>query len=111
MRVELQRIDNDFQFKALGTAGVPVHIDAANKIGGHDAGARPVELLLMGTGGCSAIDVILILRKQKQELKDIRLVIESKRQERETISVFTDINLHFILRGELDEKKVGSSIL
>ncbi len=110
MKVELQRIDQDFHFKALGAAGVPVHIDAGIKIGGHDAGARPMEMLLMGVGGCSAIDVILILRKQKQVLKDIRILVDGQRKKGEPISVFTDINLHFILSGELDEKKVDRAI-
>ena len=110
MKVELQRIDQDFHFQAMGVAGVPVHIDAANKIGGHDAGARPMEMLLMGVGGCSAIDVILILRKQRQELKDIKIIVEGARHGGKPISVFTDINLHFILSGDLDQKKVDRAI-
>ena len=110
MKVELKRVDQDFHFEAIGAAGVPVDIDAGRKIGGHDAGARPMEMLLMGVGGCSAIDVILILRKQKQDLRDIRIVIDGQRLEGEVLSVFTDINLHFILSGELDKKKVDRAI-
>ena len=110
MKIELNRIDKDFGFEAIGAAGVPVKIDAASRIGGHDAGARPMELLLMGVGGCSAIDVILILRKQRQELEDIQIIVEGTRQKGGAISVFTDINLHFVLQGNLDIKKVDRAI-
>jgi putative redox protein len=110
MKVELKRIDQDFHFESVGSTAVPVHIDAATKIGGHDAGTRPMELLLMGVGGCSAIDVILILKKQKQALEDIKIIVEGHRQKGATLSVFTDINLHFVLSGKLDKKKVDRAI-
>ena len=109
MKVELNRIDGDFHFAATGAAGVPVSIDAAEQIGGNNAGARPMELLLMGVGSCSAIDVILILKKQKQQLKDIRLIVEGEREEGQIPSVFTKINLHFILSGNLSGQKVAKA--
>ncbi len=72
MEVILKRIDEDFHFEGMGSSSVPVHIDAAEGIGGHNAGARPMELLLMGIGGCTAIDVILILKKQRQTIEDFQ---------------------------------------
>jgi uncharacterized OsmC-like protein len=51
MEVVLNRLDQDFHFEAKGSSPIPVHIDAAEGIGGHNAGARPMELLLMGLGG------------------------------------------------------------
>ena len=63
MEVVLNRLDQDFHFEAKGSSPISVHIDAAEGIGGQNAGARPMELLLMGLGGCTAIDVILILKK------------------------------------------------
>lgn len=110
MKVELDRIGAEFHFSAVGAAGVPVDIDAAESIGGQNAGARPMELLLMGIGSCSAIDVIQILKKQKQELKDISLTIKGMRKEGQIPSVFTKINLHFILKGDLSPKKVKRAI-
>jgi putative redox protein len=110
MKVELKRIDEDFHFEANGEAGVPVHIDAAGGIGGHDAGARPMELLLMSAGSCSAIDVILILRKQKQDLKDLQITIEGEREKGKHVSVFTRINLHFRLKGRLSTLKVERAL-
>ncbi|MBK9509680.1 MAG: OsmC family protein, partial [Cytophagaceae bacterium] len=75
-------------------------------------GARPMELLLMGLGGCTSIDVILILKKQRQALEDIKLVIEGDREKIEgtEMSPFRKINIHFILKGNLDAKKVEKAI-
>ena len=64
MKVELVRADA-FHFEGIGVSDV-VNIDRAADIGGHNAGA-PMELLLMGLAGCSAIDVVLILKKQRQK--------------------------------------------
>ena len=68
MQVELNRLDGAFHFADTGMSGVEVHIDAAENIGGQNAGARPMELLLMGLGSFTAIDVILILKKQRQPI-------------------------------------------
>ncbi len=113
MRVELKRVDEDYHFEGRGTSSVAVNIDAAENIGGHNAGARPMELLLMGLGGCTSIDVILVLKKQKQNPEDIRLVIEGERQKIEgtEMSPFRKINVHFILKGNLDPKKVERAIM
>lgn len=112
MKVELSRVDQDFHFEARGNSSVAVNIDAAENIGGHNAGARPMELLLMGLGGCTSIDVILILKKQKQVIEDIKLVVEGDREKIEgtEMSPFVKINVHFILKGNLDPKKVEKAI-
>lgn len=99
MQVDLQRIDNDFHFEALGADKIPVHIDGAATIGGHHQGARPMELILMGLGGCSAIDIILILRKQKQLIDDFKIEIIGARVANIEPSPFRKIHLRFILRG------------
>ena len=62
MKITLDRINDDYLFEAKGKAGVPVYIDNTSKEGAK--GASPMELLLMGVGACSAIDVIAILKKQ-----------------------------------------------
>jgi putative redox protein len=99
MQVDLQRVDNDFHFEALGTDKIPVHIDGAAAIGGHHQGARPMELILMGLGGCSAIDIILILRKQKQQIDDFKIEIIGAREANIEPSPFRKIHIRFILRG------------
>jgi putative redox protein len=79
MQIELVRVDDAFHFEAVGMSGVKQHMDAATDIGGHNEGARPMEMLLMGLAGCTAIDVILILQKQKLTIDYLRLNVEVHR--------------------------------
>jgi len=110
MQVELKRVDKDFHLRAVGSAGVAVDIDGAEAIGGHNAGARPMELFLMGLGACTSIDVISILRKQKFEIEDLSISIEGDREKEKVPSLFTDIRVHFTFKGKLDESKVKRAI-
>lgn len=114
MKVELVRVDDGFHFEATGPSSeVVVHTDAAENIGGANAGVRPMELLLMGLAGCSAIDVVLILKKQRQDIKDFRISVEGERIEEEGTKrkPFRKIHLHFRLSGtSLDAGKVNKAI-
>lgn len=112
MEVVLKRLDNDFHFEGMGTSSVPVHIDAAEGIGGHNAGARPMELLLMGIGGCTAIDVILILKKQRQAIEDFQIRISGNREKIEGTekTPFREINIQFELKGPIDGNKALKAI-
>lgn len=115
VRVELARVDDAFHFEAVGSSGVDSpavaqHIDAATDIGGHNAGARPMEMLLMGLAGCTAIDVILILQKQKQVIEDFRLVVDGLREKGATPAPFKKIHITYKLKGALDADKVKRAI-
>ena len=110
MQVELVRVDEGFHFEAVGASGATQHIDAATDIGGHNAGARPMEMLLMGLAGCSAIDVILILKKQKQVIDDFRLKVDGLREKGATPAPFKKIHITYLLKGQLDEDKVKRAI-
>ena len=110
MRVELVRVDDAFHFEAVGKSSVPQHIDAAEDIGGHNAGARPMEMLLMGLAGCTAIDVILILKKQKQVLDDFRLNVDGLREKGATPAPFKKIHITYLLKGQLEADKVKRAI-
>jgi putative redox protein len=110
MQVELVRVDDAFHFEAYGKSAVAQHIDAATDIGGHNAGARPMEMLLMGLAGCSAIDVILILTKQKQVIEDFRLKVDGMREKGATPAPFKKIHITYLLKGQLDSDKVKRAI-
>jgi putative redox protein len=112
MEVVLNRLDQDFHFEATGSSPVSVHIDAAEGIGGHNAGARPMELLLMGLGGCTAIDVILILKKQRQIIEDFQIRVQGDREKIEGTekTPFRKINIQFELKGEIDGNKALRAI-
>jgi len=109
MKVTLKKINNAFKFKATGTAAVPVYIDTSSTICGHNDGVLPMEMLLMGLGGCSAFDLIEILRKQRQTLAGLEIIINGERREK-IPAVFETIHVHYKLSGELDEKKVERAI-
>lgn len=112
MEVVLNRLDQDFHFEAKGSSPIPVHIDAAEGIGGHNAGARPMELLLMGLGGCTAIDVILILKKQRQVVEDFQIRVSGDREKIEGTekTPFRQINIQFELKGQIDGAKALKAI-
>lgn len=110
MRVELARVDDAFHFEAVGTSGITQHIDAATDIGGHNAGARPMEMLLMGLAGCTAIDIILILKKQKQVIDDFRLKVDGLREKDATPSPFKKIHITYQVKGQIDPVKLQRAI-
>jgi putative redox protein len=91
-------------------SGHSVVMDGATEAGGRDLGIRPMELLLLGLGGCTAFDVVSILHKSRQQISDCEVEIEAERAD--TIpKVFTRIHLHFIVSGRaLDASKVSKAV-
>ena len=110
MKIEIGRVNDAFHMQAVGKTGVPINIDASPDIGGVDAGARPMELLLMSLGSCSAVDVLLILKKQRQTVDDIKISIEAERVKNKLPSVFKFINICFKITGDVDENKLRRAI-
>lgn len=107
--IELKRIDKDFHFIATNPDGNEVHIDGAESIGGHGMGARPMQLLLMGVGGCSSIDIINILRKQKLELDDLSIKVDSTRVDA-VPAIFETITVKYYLEGDIPETKAKRAV-
>lgn len=98
------------EFVGKGESGHEVVIDAAEKSGGSDKGPRPMELLLHGLAGCTAIDVAIILRKMKAELEDFKIKVDAERAP-EHPKRYTKIHLKYILKGKgLTEKNVKKAI-
>lgn len=79
-------------------SGHAVVMDAAPAVGGRNLGPRPMEMLLLGAGGCSSIDVISILEKMRQAVSDCYVEIEAERAESDP-KVFTRIHMHFVVKG------------
>jgi len=103
MKVILERINDNYLFEAKGASGVPVLID--NKTEEESQGASPMELLLMGVGGCSAIDVVMILKKQRQEITSYKMEVEGQRKEVRDAKPFEAIHVTLYLEGKIDEAK------
>ena len=110
MQVNLERINDAVLFKAENESGNVLKIDGNEKIGGVGGGFRPMQLLLAGIGGCSALDAVSILKKQKQDLKGVEILVTGDRIKGKTPSVFSEIHLHYILTGDLEEKKVARAL-
>lgn len=103
--IELSRVQLDYGFEAKDANGHVVKIDTSPETGGKNYGARPMQLLLMGLAGCSAIDVINILKKQKQNVTDYKMVVRGEREKNVEPSLWKEIEIEFHIYGEVDETK------
>jgi putative redox protein len=110
MEINLIRKNDKYNFEAENPAGERVQLDAKPEIGGEGKGFRPMEMLLVGLGGCSGIDVVNVLKKQKEPLTDIKINIKASREEDEVPSIFKEITIHFDLYGALNPQKVERAL-
>ncbi|MDR3393572.1 MAG: OsmC family protein [Parasulfuritortus sp.] len=85
-------------FMAESDSGHAVVMDGAPDIGGRNLGPRPMEMVLMGAGGCTSIDVVMILQKSRQDVVDCQVELSAERAT-EHPKVFTRIHFHFIVKG------------
>jgi len=91
-------------------SGHAVVMDGPPDLGGRDLGIRPMEMILLGTGGCTAFDVVHILKKARQPITDCVVELSAERAETEP-KVFTKIHIHFIVTGrDLPEKQVQRAV-
>lgn len=110
MEINLIRKNDKFNFEAQNPAGQIVEMDAKPEIGGEGKGFRPMEMLLVGLGGCSGIDVVNVLTKQKEPLQDVKINIKATRKNEEMPPIFDEINVHFDLYGPLAQQKVERAL-
>ncbi len=97
-------------FAGQSESGHTVVMDGPPDAGGKNLGVRPMEMLLLGMGGCSAFDVLHILRKSRQPVTDCVAEIDAARADTDP-KVFTKIHMHFIISGKgLDTKRVEQAI-
>jgi putative redox protein len=97
-------------FVGESDSGHSVVMDGAPDAGGRNLGVRPMEMLLLGLGGCTAFDVVSILHKSRQKMVDCEVEIEAVRAE-EIPKIFTRIHIHFIVSGkDLDKNKVAKAV-
>src|SRR3990172_1337399 len=97
-------------FSGEGGSGPALVMDGAPEGGGRNLGPRPMEMVLLGTGGCSAYDVVVILKKSGQEINGCSVEVKAERAETDP-RIFTRIHMHFVLRGRnLKTSMVESAI-
>ena len=109
MKCSVKWLDH-MSFVGESGSGHSVVMDGAPEAGGHNLGIRPMEMLLLGLGGCTAFDVVSILHKSRQQISDCEVAIEAERAT-EIPRVFVRIHIHFIVSGrELDKTKVSKAV-
>lgn len=110
MKINIKRLNDDFHMEASNEDGNVLHMDGSPDIGGQGKGMRPMQLLLAAVGGCSAIDVILILKKQKQVIESFEVEVDGEREKIEDYSLFREICLNFKIKGNVDLDKAERAV-
>lgn len=110
IKIELNRLNDGYHMEALNEQGKSVEMDASPEMGGGNNAMRPMQLLLAAMGGCSSIDLISILKKQRQPLKDIKITVTGEREKDAVPSLYTEVHAHFKLYGDLDPDKVEKAV-
>jgi putative redox protein len=103
--INLKRVQGDFGFEATDANGHMVRMDTSLETGGENFGVRPMQMLLMGLGGCSGIDIVMILKKQRQEVKDFSISISGERETGKEATLWKEIKITFNLSGTIEVEK------
>tara|TARA_B100001250_G_C19810534_1_gene795480 strand:+ start:263 stop:688 length:426 start_codon:yes stop_codon:yes gene_type:complete len=105
MKVFLERVNSDYLFEVENKNGQKVLLDNNSKTSGKVEGVSPMELLLMGVAGCSAIDIIAILGKQKINPLSLKMEVNGLRKLKEVPALFYQIDIIIYLEGDIDKEK------
>jgi len=109
MRARVKWLDH-MSFVGESGSGHSVVMDGAPESGGRDLGVRPMEMLLLGLGGCASFDVVMILQKARQNITNCEVEVSAERADTEP-KVFTKIHLQFLVEGsDLSEKRVARAV-
>ena len=109
MKATVKWLDN-MSFVGESGSGHSVVMDGPPESGGRNLGVRPMEMVLLGMGGCTAFDVVMILQRGRQAITDCHVELEAERAD-EAPRVFTRIHAHYVVKGNnLDAKKVERAV-
>lgn len=110
IKVEIDRVNGDFGFEAKDANGNSVRLDSSPESGGENFGFRPMQMLLAGLGGCSGIDIVSILKKQRQDVQGFHMSIEGEREAGKEPSLWEDVTITFELKGNIDLAKATRAV-
>jgi putative redox protein len=105
IKITITDRDKDFGMEAKDALEHSLPIDTGAADGGHDSGFRPMQLLLVAAGGCANVDVLMILRKQKQQVDGYHITVTGEREPGKEPSLWKKVHLHFELKGAIDPAK------
>ncbi len=98
------RLIKEMQFNGTSSSGHSLIMDAEDASGGHNSGFRPMELLLVGFGGCTGMDVISILRKKRQEITGLEMNVKGEKSD-DYPKIYRSINVEYVVRGKNVQKE------
>lgn len=108
--VKLKRVNGDYGFDTINENGTVVKTDTNPDMGGQEYGARPMQLLLNALAACASIDVISILKKQRQEVTGYEVTVNGEREPNVEPSLWKDIEMIFEITGNVDEGKAQRAV-
>ncbi len=103
--IQINRLEGDFGFEAKDTNGHTLRLDTSDETGGVNFGVRPMQSLLMGLGGCSGIDIVSILKKQRLTIEAFSMKITGEREKEKEPSLWESVHIDFELKGNIDKDK------
>ncbi len=101
MKIKLKRVKEPYVLESENETGNRITMDASPEIGGQNSGPRPMEMLIMGLAGCSSIDVLMILEKQKVKVIDYSVEVDADREKVDHANLFKKIHMRFKLQGNV----------
>ncbi len=110
-RIVMEKTDGDFGFEVIDEKNHSLRTDTSEESGGTNYGFRPMQLLLSALGTCSAIDMIAILKKQKQAIGQFRITVEGEREENKIPSLWKAITILFTIQGVDKDKAEKAAFL
>jgi len=110
MKVEVHRINNNYKLEARNEAGNTFIIDNSKAAGGNEEGFRPMQTLLAALGGCSSMDIISILKKQRLEPFDLKVIIEGERETGKDANLWKTIHARFVFTGDVPKEKAERAV-
>lgn len=101
----MERKTGDFGFQAKDENGNILQTDTSIENGGSNYGFRPMQLMLAGLGSCSSVDMVSILKKQRQTVEHFKIKIAGEREQNKIPSLWKSVEIYFELHGNIDEEK------
>ena len=103
--ITLKRLNNDYQFETTDEAGQVLKMDIPIDQGGHGNGVRPMQALLSALGGCSGVDIVMILKKQKETIELLEMVINGERAVGKEPALWETIHVNFKFKGSMTKER------
>ncbi len=110
MKINVRRLNDRYKLEAKNEQGNSIIIDNGKAGGGDEEGFRPMQTLLAAFGGCSSIDVISILKKQRLEPFELNIEIEGERETGKEANLWKTVRAHYIFKGNVPKEKAERAV-